>query len=207
MEQILEEEVSAAEHYERGLGLKQLQIYDSAIEEFQQAATDPQHAGNAHAQMGLCYKMIGRYIEAVAAFRKALKSPSFSPDERVPILYLMGRALELLGRYAESLETYRWVQGEDPEYLDVARRIKHLSARRTSLLRPLRMRNRSYIEDLASAWRELRSQGLHLLGRALDSLGRYAETLEAQDRVKGRALRGLKALHGYVTHVRQTMTL
>lgn len=205
MERTLEEQMSAFDHYERGLVLKQLKIYDSAIEEFQRAAMDPQHAGNAHAQVGLCYKLAGRYLEAVEAFRHALKSPTFSSSERVHLLYLLGRALELLGRHDESLETYRWIHGEDPHFLDVARRIEHLSARRTGPLRPHHMTGRSWVEDVSKAWGELQRRICPVLGRALDSLGRYTETLEANDRIKGRVLHGLKVFNTYLTHVRQTI--
>ena len=82
------------------------------------------------AQMGLCFKRIGKQDEAVMAFRRALQVPSTSLKERVQILYLLGRTLESLGRIPESMETYRWLRREAPQYRDVAMRIESLSTRR-----------------------------------------------------------------------------
>lgn len=123
----MKERLTAFERYERGLVLKEVQIYDSALEEFQQAALDPQYAGKAHVQIALCLRSCGRYIEAVAAFREALKSATFSPKERLYVLYWLGQSLELLDRYPEALEVYGWIRREDPDFQDVTARITHLS--------------------------------------------------------------------------------
>ncbi|HEU5408602.1 MAG TPA: tetratricopeptide repeat protein, partial [Nitrospira sp.] len=84
-------------------------------------------------QIGLCYKLSGRYEDAVTAFQKALKAAPASPKETVQILYVLGRTLESLGRVAETLEAYRWIRREDAAYRDVAERIERLSSRRPSL--------------------------------------------------------------------------
>jgi tetratricopeptide (TPR) repeat protein len=131
----MEQGMSAFERHERGLVLKQVQIFDKALEEFQQAATDPQYAGEAHVQIGLCFRSTGRYEEAVAAFRQALTWPPFSSERSVRILYLLGLALESLGRYAETLEIYRWIIREDPGFLDVVHRIEDLSSGRDPVCR------------------------------------------------------------------------
>lgn len=130
MDQTFEERMSPLHRYERGLVLKRVQIFDKAIEEFQQAATDPQYAGEAHVQIGLCLRSAGRYEEAIAAFRQALTWPPFSSERSVRILYLLGRVLESLGRYAETLQIYRWIKREDHGYLDVVHRIEDLSSGR-----------------------------------------------------------------------------
>lgn len=124
--------VSPAERYERGIALKKAGLYKAAIEQFEQAVGDRVLAVKAYAQIGLCYKLSGRYEEAVPAFQQALKAIPASPKETVQILYVLGRALESLGRIAETLEAYRWIRREDPTYRDVAERIERLSVRRHS---------------------------------------------------------------------------
>ncbi|MBI3356999.1 MAG: PilZ domain-containing protein [Nitrospirae bacterium] len=124
----MHQQMSASEHYEHGLVLKRVEMFYPAIEDFQQAALDPQCAGKAHVQMALCLRSAGRHEEAVMAFRQALASPIFSSEERRHILYQMGQTLESLGRYAESLEVYGWIRKEAPGFQDVAQRIKHLSS-------------------------------------------------------------------------------
>ena len=126
-------EVGPAERYERGVALKKAGLHKAAIEQFEMAAVDMSLAVKAHAQIGLCYKLSGRYEEAVPAFQKALKSTPASSKETVQILYVLGRTLESLGRVAETLEAYRWIRREDPAYRDVAERIEQLSARRPTV--------------------------------------------------------------------------
>jgi len=123
---------NAAENYERGLVLRKAGLFKQAVEEFEQAAAESGYALKAYAQIGLCHKSRGRHEEAVAAFRKALKASPGSTKEKVQILYVLGRSLEVLGRMEETLEAYRWIRREDPDYRDVAHRIQHLSSKRWS---------------------------------------------------------------------------
>ena len=122
--------VNPAERYERGIALKKAGLYKAAIEQFEQAAADRLLAVKAYVQIGLCYKLFGRYVEVVPAFQQALKALPTSSKETVQILYVLGRTLESLGRIAETLEAYRWIRREDPAYRDVAERIERLSVRR-----------------------------------------------------------------------------
>lgn len=118
------------ESYERGTALKNVGLFKQAAEHFETASQDPLYMLKGLAQMGLCLKRTGKQDEAVKAFRRALQVPSASSKEQVQILYLLGRTLESLGRIPESLETYRWLRREAPQYRDVATRIESLSTRR-----------------------------------------------------------------------------
>ena len=122
--------VTPGERYERGIALKNAGLHKSAIEQFEMAIVDPALTLKTHAQIGLCFKLAGRYEDAVGAFQKALSAAVGSSNETVQILYVLGRTLEALGRVAETLEAYRWIRRENPEYRDVASRIGQLSSRR-----------------------------------------------------------------------------
>jgi tetratricopeptide (TPR) repeat protein len=148
-------EISASERYERGLALRKAGLFKPAIEEFEQAARDRSYALKAYAQIGLCYKSSGRYEDAVLAFRKALKTPQASTKETVQILYVLGRTLETLGRVVETLEAYRWIRREDPDYRDVEQRITQLSVRRTSSRRTPSATQRSWVGDVIQSWQDL----------------------------------------------------
>ncbi|MBD0316721.1 MAG: PilZ domain-containing protein, partial [Nitrospiraceae bacterium] len=124
----MDRQMSAFERYERGLVLKQVHMYNPAMDDFRKAALDPHYSGKAYVQMALCLRTIGRHEEAVMAFRQALASPLLTSDEQRHILYHMGQTLESLGRYAESVEVYGWIRKEDPGFRDVTERIKHLTA-------------------------------------------------------------------------------
>jgi tetratricopeptide (TPR) repeat protein len=151
----MEQGIDGAEHYERGLTLRKAGLFRPATEELEQAAKDRAYALKAYAQIGLCYKSSGRYEEAVLAFRNALKSPQASRKETVQILYVLGRTLESLGRIAETLEAYRWIRREDPDYRDVENRITQLSTKRTSVKRSTFSPQRSWVGGVIQSWQDL----------------------------------------------------
>ena len=126
--------LSARERYERGRTLRQNKMYDQALAELQHATQDPNYAGQARTQLGLCLRAMGRHEEAVATLQQALHSSSLSSKEYIHVLYLVGQSLESLARYAEALEAYNWVRQEDPGFLDVEFRIKKLCGVQQTLL-------------------------------------------------------------------------
>lgn len=128
--------MSARERYERGQVLKQAKMYYGAVDDFRYAARDPQYAGKALAQLGLCFLTMKRHEDAITAFRQALTAPTLTSEDIVHLLYLVGKTLESLGRYAEALETYNRVRQEDAEFRDVTARIEHLCAGGRGPMRP-----------------------------------------------------------------------
>ena len=162
--------------YERGLLLKKVQIFDMALTEFQQATTDPQQAGKAFAQVGLCFKALGREDDAVRAFRQALETGSFSTLERVHIQYLLAQTLESLDQEFEALVVYRRIRREHPNFQDVDARIQDLSSGR------LRSRRRLWTshqrEDVFKLWEHLKPQVASLLSQTWQRLARYGDMLE-----------------------------
>lgn len=116
--------ISGCDFYERGLALKNVQIFDMAITEFREATKDPEQAGKAFAQIALCFNRLGRDEEAVNAFREALATESFPLTERVYIQYLLAQTLESLDRDSEALVVYRTIRREYPNFQDVEERIQ-----------------------------------------------------------------------------------
>lgn len=180
----MEQPISAIKRYERGLVLKQVQIFDQALEEFQQATSDPQQAGKAYVQIALCMRSTGQYVEAVAAFRQALTSTTFSTTERLHILYLMGQTLESLGRYAETLEVYRWIRNEDPDFPDIEARIKNIGVGERSSRAARQLAPQQWVQQLLDLWQQVRPRLVSLLQNTWASLGRKAERLETSRWVK-----------------------
>jgi PilZ domain/Tetratricopeptide repeat len=124
----MDQRMSAMECYEHGLVLKRVGMFLPAIEDFRKATRDPRCAPKAYVQMALCLRATARHEDAIMAFRQALVCETLSAEEQRHILYHLGKALESLGRYAESLEFYGRIRREAPGFLDVTKRIKRLSS-------------------------------------------------------------------------------
>ena len=168
----MEPQMSARERYERGQVLKQANMYDQAVDDFRHAARVPQYAGKAQAQLALCFRAMGRHEDAVAAFRQALESSTFSSNENLHMLYLLGQTLESLGRYAEALEAYGWVRQEDAGFRDVASRIKHLCAGERGPMPQSLLVRQFRVGDLLKVCGHLRRRSLSLLEQTRQALTR-----------------------------------
>ena len=90
--------------------LKQIKMYDRALDDFRHAARDLQYAGKAHAQLALCFRAMGRHEDAATAFREALTAPMLSSEETVHLLYLLGQTLD---RSAAMRKRWRLMAGSD----------------------------------------------------------------------------------------------
>ena len=173
----MEQPMSTFDHYKRGRDLKQSHMFAEALEEFQQAITDPLYGGKARVQIALCLRAMERYDEAAAAFRQALEVATFSSEETTHILYLLGQTLESLGRYAQALEAYGWARKEDPGFKDVAHRIKHLLSGGRGPLLPYQQDDQSWVAEMRRRGQQLTPQVVSLLDQLWKSLGQYAERL------------------------------
>jgi len=160
----MDQRMSAFERYEHGLVLKQVQMFEAALDDFREAATHPQYAGKAQVQIALCLRAMGRDEEAVTAFYRGVESPTFSPKERMHVLYLLAQTLESLGRYEEPLKIYGLIREEDPGFLDVEHRFKHLSSGSGEPVPPQPGGLQAWLEEMLSVERQLRPQILSLLG-------------------------------------------
>ena len=147
------------EAYERGIALKNVGLFRQAAEHFEKAAQDPAYTLKGFAQMGLSLKRSGKQEEAVVAFRRALQVSATLLKEQVQILYLLGRTLESLERIPESLEAYRWLRREAPQYRDVAIRIESLSTRRLHTVNRQLQGDSPWTQQALQMWQGLLRSG------------------------------------------------
>jgi general secretion pathway protein A len=121
----------AGEAYERGLALKKVGSHKDALQQFSLAALDAPLTFRAMAQVGICLKSLGQSEEAATAFRKALQAQRGTSADSIQVRYLLARTLESLGRIDDTLEQYRWIRREEPDFKDVAERIERLGDHRS----------------------------------------------------------------------------
>jgi type II secretory pathway predicted ATPase ExeA len=117
--------------YRQAVALKQAGEYSQAIALLDRLAGDGVWGFKTIAQKGLCLKAIGRYEEALTAFRTALDRPSGSAEDLVSLRYLVARTLESMGRSKEAVESYRTISRHGRQYRDVAVRLDQLQSYKT----------------------------------------------------------------------------
>ncbi len=176
------QQMSSSELYERGFVLMELRMFHPAIDDFQTAATDARYAGKAYVPMALCLKALGRQEEAVAALRQAITSPLVSPVEQRHILYHLGRMLESLGRWVESLEVYGWISKGDPGFRDVAQRVKYVSSSKGRLYSRFRDWWSALLSGVCTRRRALPPHMLTVLDQTGQWAGWPVETCRHPDR-------------------------
>jgi tetratricopeptide (TPR) repeat protein len=112
--------------YREALALKQAGEFSRAIALLDRVVADEVWGVKALGQIGLCLKAVGRYEEALSAYRAALDRPSGSAQDLVSLRYVYARTLEAMGRSKEAVECYRMIGRDGRNYRDVAVRIDQL---------------------------------------------------------------------------------
>jgi type II secretory pathway predicted ATPase ExeA len=124
--------VDSAGLYREALALKQAGEFSRAIALLDRLVADEMWGVKALGQIGLCLKAIGRYEEAISAYRAALERPSRSEQDLVSLRYVYARTLESMGRSKEAAECYGTISRDGRQYRDVAARIDRLRSSTTA---------------------------------------------------------------------------
>ena len=114
-------------HYDLGVAFKEMGLLDEAIAELQKALRSPDGKLKSSEALGVCFIDKGAYVVAESILRRALDLPASSDQERLGILYWLGRALEELGKRVEARELYGRVFAVDIRFRDVGERSKALA--------------------------------------------------------------------------------
>jgi tetratricopeptide (TPR) repeat protein len=104
-------------------------LFDAAIAELKQLATDPGHEVFALTTMGDCYEAKGTFTEAILRYKRALNCEQITAEERLILYYLLGTAFDRLGDVSEALYFFEMVAKRSPRFRDVERRIAELRPR------------------------------------------------------------------------------
>lgn len=124
------EETDFQSHYDLGVAFKEMGLLDEAIAEFQKALRAPEGKLRTSEALGVCFHDKGAFGVAESILRRALDLPATGDQERLGILYWLGRSLEEQGKAAEARDLYGRVFAVDIRFMDVGARVKALAKAR-----------------------------------------------------------------------------
>ncbi|HEV8382025.1 MAG TPA: tetratricopeptide repeat protein [Gemmatimonadales bacterium] len=121
------DEADFQSHYDLGVAFKEMGLLDEAIAEFQKALRAPEGKLRTSEMLGICFFEKGAYGVAETILRRGLDLPASGDQERLGVLYWLGRALEQQGKKADARDLYGRVFAVDIRFLDAERRVKALA--------------------------------------------------------------------------------
>lgn len=117
-------------HYDLGVAFKEMGLLDEAIAELQKALRAPEGKLRTSEALGVCFFEKGAFTVTESVLRRGLELPASGDQERLGILYWLGRALEAQGHAQEARELYGRVFAVDIRFRDVGQRVKALAGAR-----------------------------------------------------------------------------
>jgi len=121
------DEADFQSHYDLGVAFKEMGLLDEAIAELQKALRAPEGKLRTSEMLGICFFEKGAYGVAESILRRGLDLPASGDQERLGVLYWLGRALEQQGKKADARDLYGRVFAVDIRFLDAEQRVKALA--------------------------------------------------------------------------------
>jgi len=106
------DETDFQSHYDLGVAFKEMGLLDEAIAELQKALRAPEGKLRTSEMLGICFFEKGAYGVAESILRRGLDLPASGDQERLGVLYWLGRALEQQGKKADARDLYGRVFAE-----------------------------------------------------------------------------------------------
>src|SRR5947199_130805 len=121
------DEADFQSHYDLGVAFKEMGLLDEAIAELQKALRAPEGKLRTSEALGVCFIDKGAYVVAESILRRGLELAASGDQERLGVLYWLGRALEEQGKKVEARELYGRVFAVDIRFKDVGERARALA--------------------------------------------------------------------------------
>ncbi|NNG16618.1 MAG: tetratricopeptide repeat protein [Gemmatimonadales bacterium] len=115
-------------HYDLGVAFKEMGLLDEAIAEFQKALRAPEGRLRTSEALGVSFFEKGQFAVAEAILRRAVDGISGWDDEKIGLLYWLGRSTESLGQVSDALGAYERAMAVDVGFMDINDRVKRLTA-------------------------------------------------------------------------------
>jgi len=121
------DEADFQSHYDLGVAFKEMGLLDEAIAELQKALRAPEGKLRTSEMLGICFFQKGAFGVAESILRRGLDLPASGDQERLGVLYWLGRALEQQEKKADARDLYGRVFAVDIRFLDAEQRVKALA--------------------------------------------------------------------------------
>jgi tetratricopeptide (TPR) repeat protein len=115
-------------HYDLGIAFKEMGLVDEAIAQFQKALRSPEGRLKTSEQLGIAFFEKSQFAIAEAVLHRAIDSLPGADDQKIGLLYWLGRAFEAQQRGREALPLYERALAVDIRFLDLGERVKRLAA-------------------------------------------------------------------------------
>ncbi len=121
-------------HYNLGLAYKEMDMFDEAIEEFQQAfkaiMSDPAHTHYVSCcnMLAFCFAQKGLPRLAVVWLKKALEAPLRDEGAYQALRYDLAEAYAAMGEFKDAYETFAEIYAIDVQYRGVKARMQEVAA-------------------------------------------------------------------------------
>jgi tetratricopeptide (TPR) repeat protein len=115
-------------HYDLGVAFKEMGLLDEAIAEFQKALRAPEGRLRTSEALGQSFYEKGQFAIAETILRRAVEGLAGGDDEKIGLLYWLGRACEEQAKRDAAVAAYERALAVDIRFRDINDRIHRLTA-------------------------------------------------------------------------------
>jgi tetratricopeptide (TPR) repeat protein len=115
-------------HYDLGIAFKEMGLLDEAIAEFQKALRAPNGRLRTSEALGVTFVEKRQFAIAETILRRAVDALDGGDDQKIGLLYWLGRALEAQGKGKEARASYERALAVDIRFMDLNERIHRLGS-------------------------------------------------------------------------------
>ena len=101
-------------HYHLGIAYKEMELFDYAISEFEQASLSPSIRFDSYIMLGNCFMEKGAYDKSIEHYKMASEIRGLSSKKLARIQFNLGLAYEANGMVSEALDSYHIALNLDP---------------------------------------------------------------------------------------------
>ena len=113
-------------HYHLGIGYLEMELFDYAIAEFEQATSYPPIQFDCYIMLASCFEKRGDYDQCLKYLALAKETKDLSKGELARLYFHMGIAFEGKGIVSEAIKFFGLTLGLDPSSAEAKEKIKNL---------------------------------------------------------------------------------